>query len=184
MTRPRPIGKTRALRRAGDDLVDHDGIERAVNHQGAIRDGQHHIAMSNDQRLGLGEAEHQIGVDGGRSRLSMAFRRLRSTRSCDRVLGGWDCLHTSTNAQAGLPEPTLWIEMLHFSLLARTGPAEPISRCPLIEVDPLGVHHRQNFGHANTGASLVLLAPLLVKRVSGPGFPRGLARKSSCNGML
>jgi hypothetical protein len=30
--------------------------------------------MSNDQRLGLGEAEHQIGVDGGRSRLSMAFR--------------------------------------------------------------------------------------------------------------
>jgi hypothetical protein len=29
-----------------------------VNHQGAC-EGQHRIAVSNDQRLGLGEGEHQ-----------------------------------------------------------------------------------------------------------------------------
>jgi hypothetical protein len=32
-----------------------DSVERAVNHQG-IRDGEHRIAVSNDRRLGLGEA--------------------------------------------------------------------------------------------------------------------------------
>jgi hypothetical protein len=36
--------------------VNHDSVERAVNHQG-VR--QHPIAVSNDQRLGLGEAEDQ-----------------------------------------------------------------------------------------------------------------------------
>jgi hypothetical protein len=50
-----PSSPARAFRRAGDDLVDHDGIERAVNHQG-VRDGEHRIAVSNDRRLGLGEA--------------------------------------------------------------------------------------------------------------------------------
>jgi hypothetical protein len=35
-----------------------------VSHQG-VRDGQRHIAMLNDQRLGLGKGEHQTGVDGG-----------------------------------------------------------------------------------------------------------------------
>jgi len=54
----------RARRREGYDLVNHDGVECAMNHQG-LRDGQHRIAMSNDQRLGLGDGEHQIGVDGG-----------------------------------------------------------------------------------------------------------------------
>jgi hypothetical protein len=48
----------RAFRRACDDLVNNDGIERFVNHQGAC-EGQHRIAVSNDQRLGLGEGEHQ-----------------------------------------------------------------------------------------------------------------------------
>ena len=43
----------RAFRRACDDLVNNDGIERFVNHR------QHRIAVSNDQRLGLGEGEHQ-----------------------------------------------------------------------------------------------------------------------------
>jgi hypothetical protein len=33
--------------------VNHDGVERAVDHQGA-RDGKNSRAMSNDQRLGLG----------------------------------------------------------------------------------------------------------------------------------
>jgi hypothetical protein len=50
-----PIGAAGALWCAGDDFAIHDGVERAVNHQG-IRDGQHHIAMPNDQCLGLGEA--------------------------------------------------------------------------------------------------------------------------------
>ena len=35
-----------------------------MSHQG-VRDGQRHIAMLNDQRLGLGKGEHQTGVDGG-----------------------------------------------------------------------------------------------------------------------
>jgi hypothetical protein len=48
----------RAFRRACDDLVNNDGIERFVNHQGAC-EGQHRIAVSNDQRLGLGEGEHR-----------------------------------------------------------------------------------------------------------------------------
>jgi hypothetical protein len=51
----RPIGATGALGREGDNPVNHDSVERAVNHQGE-RDGQHRIAVSNDQRLGLGEA--------------------------------------------------------------------------------------------------------------------------------
>jgi hypothetical protein len=34
--------------------VDHEGVERFVSHQG-VRDGQRHIAMLNDQRLGLGK---------------------------------------------------------------------------------------------------------------------------------
>lgn len=59
----RPIGAAGALGCAGDDVVDHDGVERAANHRG-VRDGQHRIAMLTDQRLGLGEGEHQIGVDG------------------------------------------------------------------------------------------------------------------------
>jgi hypothetical protein len=59
----RPIGAAGVLGCAGDDLVNHDSVERAVNHQG-VRDGQHRIAVSNDQRLGLGEAEHQIGSMG------------------------------------------------------------------------------------------------------------------------
>ena len=45
-----PSSPARAFRRAGDDLVDHDGIERAVNHQG-VRDGEHRIAVSNDRAL-------------------------------------------------------------------------------------------------------------------------------------
>ena len=73
-----PISPAGVLGCAGDDLVNHDSVERAVKHQG-VRDGQHRIAMSNDQRLGFGKAEHQIDIDGGRSRLSMAPRRLRST---------------------------------------------------------------------------------------------------------
>jgi hypothetical protein len=40
----RLIGPPRALRREGDDLVNHDRVEHAENHQG-VRDGQHHIAM-------------------------------------------------------------------------------------------------------------------------------------------
>ena len=51
----RPIGAAGVLWSAGDDLVNHDSVERAVNHQG-VRDGQHHIAMPNDQCLDLGEA--------------------------------------------------------------------------------------------------------------------------------
>jgi hypothetical protein len=70
----RPIGATGALGRAGDDLVNHDGIERFVNHQGA-RDGQHRIAVSNDQRLGLGEAV-----------TAEAIRLLRFNFTC---LKGW-----------------------------------------------------------------------------------------------
>ena len=50
-----PFGAPGVLGWAGDDLVNHDSVERAVNHQG-VRDGQHRRAMSNDQRLGLGEA--------------------------------------------------------------------------------------------------------------------------------
>jgi hypothetical protein len=70
----RPIGATGALGRAGDDLVNHDGIERFVNHQGA-RDGQHRIAVSNDQRLCLGEAV-----------TAEAIRLLRFNFTC---LKGW-----------------------------------------------------------------------------------------------
>jgi hypothetical protein len=50
----RPIGATGALGCAGDDLVNHDGVERFMNHQGAS-DGQHHVAVLNAERLGLGE---------------------------------------------------------------------------------------------------------------------------------
>ena len=43
----RPGDAPRPLRCAGEDFVNHDGVERAVNYQGA-RDGQHHIAMPNE----------------------------------------------------------------------------------------------------------------------------------------
>jgi hypothetical protein len=51
----RPGDAPRPLRCAGDDPVNHDSVERAVNDQG-VCDGQHRIAMPNDQRLGLCEA--------------------------------------------------------------------------------------------------------------------------------
>ncbi len=49
-----PIGPARALRRAADDFVNHDGVERAVSHQG-VRNRQNRRAMLHDQRLGLGK---------------------------------------------------------------------------------------------------------------------------------
>jgi hypothetical protein len=69
---------------AGDDLVNFDGVESFVNHQG-VRDGQHRRAMSNDQRLGLGEGKHQIGVDGGLRRAYKARQRagLPDVAMCD-----------------------------------------------------------------------------------------------------
>src|SRR5229473_6591088 len=49
-----PIGPARALRRAADDFVNHDSVERAVSHQG-VRNRQNRRAMLHDQRLGLGK---------------------------------------------------------------------------------------------------------------------------------
>ena len=64
--------------------MNHDGVERAVNHQG-VRDSQHHIAMLNDQRLGLGEGEHQIGVDGRLRRADQTRQRAGPRRSSSHV---------------------------------------------------------------------------------------------------
>jgi hypothetical protein len=73
----RPIGPPRALRREGDDLVNHDSVERAVNHQG-VRDSQHRIAVSNDQRLGLGEAV----TAGAIGLLRFSFASLNAGSTC------------------------------------------------------------------------------------------------------
>jgi hypothetical protein len=75
---PGPISPAAAFRGAGDNGVDHGGVEGAVNHQ-RFGDGEHRRAMLDDQRLRFFCTKSKIGIDRGFGGADQAGQRFRLT---------------------------------------------------------------------------------------------------------